>query len=535
MFDAIFQIFFSVQILGIALIALVFLFLGALLAGSVLKTVLMAKSIPARIAAVHVVGDAQSADQRPSREIEDLPVNDKNKPGKGMLIFIGLIVSVFVAFGLYNAMRYFDLKANGVYVTATVVDNHMSRDSDGAVSYKAILEFYDQIGNVHTVSDNVSYGSKPSYKTGTQIGVYYDPQKPERFIIDDFWHNMLISVFFIGFGAIFFGIFAFGMHFSGREARVAKSSLASGKKKGYSGEVYYALYEYRMPSGEIGTFMEDNGEHTILRKIPNTKVRLRMSADGAVVKTEIIILIVGIIFFCGGIFAGNHFFSIVEFNIYLPIVALVGGIYIFRKAGFAIQKIPREDRLKMAEIFSMLRNPETRKKFKVIDNAPSLKGRALANEEIAPRIVYYTRHARNWALVGLVVSSGLLCGGYYSMQSMTAFISNGLRAQGSVSSIESRYSSNSEGSSYTYYAVVSFDAQDGRSYDFQDSVGSSYPLYKRGQNVEVLYLPDDPQEAMIDRGLWNWALAAGLLGGGVLILLLSLRTLMITGKSRALL
>jgi hypothetical protein len=75
-----------------------------------------------------------------------------------------------------------------------------------------------------------------------------------------------------------------------------------------------------------------------------------------------------------------------------------------------------------------------------------------------------------------------------------------MHAQGLVVDLAVNHSGSSDG--YTYAAVVEFKV-DGRTYKFTDSVGSNPPMHGRGDSVPVLYDPDGPRHARIDRGVWN--------------------------------
>ena len=72
-----------------------------------------------------------------------------------------------------------------------------------------------------------------------------------------------------------------------------------------------------------------------------------------------------------------------------------------------------------------------------------------------------------------------------------------------------------------YYAIVGFIDGNGRSVEFEDSVGASSPMYKRGDAVGVIYYPDEPKDAIIDRGIFNWSLSGGLAVGAFLTLLMA--------------
>lgn len=80
------------------------------------------------------------------------------------------------------------------------------------------------------------------------------------------------------------------------------------------------------------------------------------------------------------------------------------------------------------------------------------------------------------------------------------------------------------GSSYTYYPFVAFSGTTGGEHlEFRDKVGGNPAIYKRGDKVDVLFDPANPEDAIIDRRFWNWAV--GSLAGGTLSLLWSMKLL----------
>lgn len=103
-----------------------------------------------------------------------------------------------------------------------------------------------------------------------------------------------------------------------------------------------------------------------------------------------------------------------------------------------------------------------------------------------------------FALVGL----GMLGGAAYSAYETVTFGKTAGRAQGAVTALNYKHSSDGGG---TYYPVVQWRAPDGRSRSFEGSVGSSPAAYDTGETVEVLYAPDDYANARLG-GLSQWFL-----------------------------
>lgn len=56
-----------------------------------------------------------------------------------------------------------------------------------------------------------------------------------------------------------------------------------------------------------------------------------------------------------------------------------------------------------------------------------------------------------------------------------------------------------------YAAIVVFQSEAGQEHRFQDSVAAKPALFEVGDRVDVIYLADDPKQAIVDRGVWNWS------------------------------
>ncbi|NGP88423.1 DUF3592 domain-containing protein [Fodinibius halophilus] len=102
------------------------------------------------------------------------------------------------------------------------------------------------------------------------------------------------------------------------------------------------------------------------------------------------------------------------------------------------------------------------------------------------------------------------------------FLDKAISTQGTVTDMVVRRSSDSR----TYSPAIQFADSRGNSYEFVSNTSSSSPSYSRGENVDILYLPSDPQEAEIDSffSLWGGPIIFGglgfiffAIGGGLII------------------
>lgn len=98
-----------------------------------------------------------------------------------------------------------------------------------------------------------------------------------------------------------------------------------------------------------------------------------------------------------------------------------------------------------------------------------------------------------------------------------AFLDNAQKAQGTV--IRMVYSPNSEGGG-GYSPVYTFRTMSGQVIEKTDSMSSNPPQFKEGQTIDVLYDPDNPHKARINKwfNLYFVPMLLGFLGlvfGGV--------------------
>lgn len=110
-----------------------------------------------------------------------------------------------------------------------------------------------------------------------------------------------------------------------------------------------------------------------------------------------------------------------------------------------------------------------------------------------------------------LVGIGMLVGAFLIYKSTNSFLAQATKAEGTVVDLVQSKSSNST----TYRPVVHFINQDGQKIEFMSTAGSNPPSYSKGQKVEVLYRPTEPQNAKINGffSLWGGSAILGGLGG----------------------
>lgn len=119
----------------------------------------------------------------------------------------------------------------------------------------------------------------------------------------------------------------------------------------------------------------------------------------------------------------------------------------------------------------------------------------------------------------LFIGVSITLAGAYLLVERQSFLRQAYLATGTVTGFDT-YNSRSDGKTKRMYqARVEFMTEDDHAYQFVDRVSSSSPLYDMGESVNVRYLPDDPQQAMISSGgLFDWAMPLAVTGLGVAFL-----------------
>ena len=131
------------------------------------------------------------------------------------------------------------------------------------------------------------------------------------------------------------------------------------------------------------------------------------------------------------------------------------------------------------------------------------------------------RRARRWIAFGVIAFGALfLVVGLILAGQSVSLLADAKRARGTVVSLEwrtehsSSFHKNRSSDKRMAYPVVEFMSADGKQRTFRNSVGSNPPSYEAGEQVEVLYRADSPQDARINgfASLWLVPLIFGGLG-----------------------
>jgi hypothetical protein len=151
----------------------------------------------------------------------------------------------------------------------------------------------------------------------------------------------------------------------------------------------------------------------------------------------------------------------------------------------------------------------------VLEGIKGFEGWAQNNKE---KILRYTRIAE------VVTGVFLLCFGYFIGKDHLHLIRDGARAPGTIIGYKQQYFRGSDGrlgsGSEASMPIVRFHV-DGQDVEFKDWMGTDAEVLN--VRVTVLYDPERPGVAMIDRPVWNWIPWAPTLGMGLFLILVGVR------------
>jgi hypothetical protein len=329
------------------------------------------------------------------------------------------------------------------------------------------------------------------------------------------------AVWFVGgllFGGIGFAFFVDSLLFRRRAVKKRARILGViGNKQGKGGQVtYWPVYEHTGVDGErIQTRASTSG--SLAGNLPGAARAVLVDPDNPydVRSCTPIGMIVGIV--C--LVAGAGLFAISNsVNENMGLVSLLAIALVGVMAAKALVTGARDKPITRGRLGQKWFDKRKKKRI------PDLS-KILTRDDHLAALRKLDASRRKWLPLVALLALGILAFGIWRGRDLVVLQSIGSRTEAVVVRIESRSNPGSEGSQATYYSVVRFETAGGREVTFRDSIGSNHPIDRRGEVVWVIYDPGDVERAIIDRGIWNWAIpgCCGLLGA--LILVASLRGL----------
>ncbi|MGK7369289.1 MAG: DUF3592 domain-containing protein [Candidatus Halalkalibacterium sp. M3_1C_030] len=264
------------------------------------------------------------------------------------------------------------------------------------------------------------------------------------------------------------------------------------KKEG--GPMYYPVIEY-IGKGNKLTFTGSTGSSWPAYDIGDqVKVLYSYQKKEARLKS-MTPFVVGLIFSLIGIALCYFFIVNYTFSVFSTAAYAVVGFLLITKVRKALQK---RDINSIDELKESFRNTEMKtRKGTQPEQSQRISDPAELSRQVIKRQPAMKYVGPVFTLAGLSVIALSI---YLGMQ-RAEFLGTALKANGKVIElIESR-----SDDSYVYYPRVEFSlAETDRVFTFRHESGSNPPSYSVGESVSVLYDPQNPQNAIIDAGIFNW-------------------------------
>ena len=321
-----------------------------------------------------------------------------------------------------------------------------------------------------------------------------------------------LLMLFMGFAFLAIGKLLAGnfIYWRLKASRTKGRVVAMKEKPGSDNQTYYhPVTEFMGEDGELHRITSDIGrthlhEKEIGRNVtilyfPNEEKKARVLGSGWP------FFLIGLIFAASG--GWLFYMGLQTLELGLP-VAIVGTA-ILLYAGWNIQKA-----IKPREEWESLQDFKLRKEKERAEEQETYT--ELSAHEVQKRFQEQRKTFRYVSLGMLVGALAFAGASYYVGIGVWELEQTGLSAPGEVIDMDMR--SDSDGT--TYAPIVRYTTQDGTFITFTSSMSSNPPMYERGDQVDVLYDPENHESnVMIDAGWWNWLLP-GVFGGFSLIFFL---------------
>jgi hypothetical protein len=307
----------------------------------------------------------------------------------------------------------------------------------------------------------------------------------------------------MGFPLVFGGMGA-GFLYLLLWAKSREGRPAAERKNRYSTrDTYYPIFEYTAPNGQVLRAESDSGSNMISGMILGSTKNIGLKKDdySYVMEPGWFLYVFGLIFGAPGVFVLYMAFTQFKFNMMTPL--LVMGLLVF--LGMKIAAV-----IKPRDLWESRASFKAKMKEKRL--AKSESGRMLTAQEFNERLAAADRMTIKSMPVLVILALAVIIGGGYWWEHQAEFESRAVSVTGEVIGMATSRNSDHE---TMYHAKVRFMAE-GQNVTFRDSVGSSHPTHRTGDEVKVLYDLAQPNRAIIDRGWLNRLPAAGLVVFGLL-------------------
>lgn len=286
-----------------------------------------------------------------------------------------------------------------------------------------------------------------------------------------------------------------------------------------NGKMYSSVYKFTANDG-LERICRSGGAASMItsKKIGRPqKIRYKSNNPNQAKVQNNSYLYMGLLCLILGFILGAIYFSTVSFGIlsFLSVLAFI--LYIAVTIYSRFDGVSLQEKIdffeKNKDIFKKLeKNTKPIQKYEVF----------LGEESFKTQQNKQTQTVKKWLPIHFLLAVGFIGGGAYSAISIYEFEQQAYKTQGIVKSMKQTTSTTDNSTSYTYAPIVRYEI-DGKVYNHTSKVSSSKPSHKQGDSLTILYNPSNPEDALLERGMWNYITQMVLIILGIGILLNILR------------
>ena len=312
-----------------------------------------------------------------------------------------------------------------------------------------------------------------------------------------------------GFVCLSLGVLLAGNEVYWRMKGVRVAGIIAGVR--HKGKVYYPVYRYQLPDGQIVEATSDIGSSGFSGKETGRMVPLLVFTNdpgSARPADSLAFGIVGALLTLPGalmIFLAFTRYPVTKMTVFMAVA-------MFCYSGMKLQGIliPKGQRVSLATWKAAMKQKHETE----MQGLPIVRIEDMMTSDDGKKAL--AQQAKNTKAAGpllLAVGAFMLWGGTHVGSKLENLLQYGVAAQGQVVELKGGTGSGSD----VYYPVISFTDVAGHTFKFKDATGQDPPEFQTGDAVRVIYLPSNPeQEAIIDRGALNYLGPLLLLGFGTI-------------------
>lgn len=312
------------------------------------------------------------------------------------------------------------------------------------------------------------------------------------------------------------GLFLIAAHrFLDKETEIVIGELI-GQVKSSEKAMYTSVYKFTTPDGVERICRSGISSSNMTTKPIGTPQKIRYRTENpnqAKVKNNSFLLL-GIPSSIISVILAFVYFSCVETSMTSVLLLFVFLVY------FAYRTLNRFDGNTIAEKFQKMDKRKSFFESLEKNTQPITDEEVFLNAESFQRSQkQYNSMVKKWMPVNYAIALSMIVGSLYWTYDVYQFSQNSITTTGKIIAFKQGRSTSSDGRTiYTYAPIVAYEVN-GQKLEHTSKVSTSSPSRKTGEIVQIMYNPENPTEAMIERGFMNYILEIILFTTGIAILI----------------